>query len=60
MIDPMEDIPMKIIQLEYFCAVARYHSISEAARKLYVTQPAISNAIKELEICNSTFFSWKK
>lgn len=45
----MEDIPMKIIQLEYFCAVARYHSISEAARKLYVTQPAISNAIKELE-----------
>lgn len=40
---------MKIIQLEYFCAVARYHSISEAARKLYVTQPAISNAIKELE-----------
>lgn len=40
---------MKIIQLEYFCAVARYHSISEAARQLYVTQPAISNAIRELE-----------
>lgn len=40
---------MKISQLEYFCAVARHHSISEAARRLYVTQPAISNAIRELE-----------
>lgn len=40
---------MKIIQLEYFCAVSRYHSITQAAQKLYVTQPAISNAIKELE-----------
>ena len=40
---------MKIVQLEYFCAVSRYHSITQAAQKLYVTQPAISNAIKELE-----------
>lgn len=40
---------MKIIQLEYFCAVCRYHSITQAAEKLYVTQPAISNAIRELE-----------
>lgn len=40
---------MKIIQLEYFCAVSRYHSITQAARKLYVTQPAISSAIRELE-----------
>lgn len=40
---------MKIIQLEYFCTVSRYHSITQAAQKLYVTQPAISNAIKELE-----------
>lgn len=40
---------MKIIQLEYFCAVSRYHSITQAAQKLYVTQPAISNAIRELE-----------
>ena len=29
---------MKIIQLEYFCAVCRYHSITQAAQKLYVTQ----------------------
>jgi DNA-binding transcriptional LysR family regulator len=40
---------MKIIQIEYFCAVCRYHSITQAAQKLYVTQPAISNAIRELE-----------
>ena len=40
---------MKIIQLEYFCAVSRYHSITQAAQKLYVTQPAISTAIRELE-----------
>lgn len=40
---------MKIVQLEYFCAVSRYHSISQAAQQLYVTPPAISNAIKELE-----------
>ena len=40
---------MKMIQLEYFCATCRYHSITQAAQKLYVTQPAISNAIKELE-----------
>lgn len=32
---------MKLIQLEYFCAVSRYHSITQAAQKLYVTQPAI-------------------
>lgn len=40
---------MKITQLEYFCAVSRYHSITHVASKLYVTQPAISNAIRELE-----------
>ena len=40
---------MKISQLEYFCAVCRYHSITNAAQQLYVTQPAISNAIRELE-----------
>lgn len=40
---------MKLSQLEYFCAVSRYHSITQAAQKLYVTQPAISTAIRELE-----------
>lgn len=40
---------MKISQLEYFCAATRHHSITQAAAELYVTQPAISSAIRELE-----------
>lgn len=40
---------MKLIQLEYFCAVSRCQSITQAASELYVTQPAISAAIRELE-----------
>ena len=28
---------MKITQLEYFCATCRHHSITQAARELYVT-----------------------
>jgi DNA-binding transcriptional LysR family regulator len=40
---------LKLVQLEYFCAVCRYHSITRAAEELYVTQPTISVAIRELE-----------
>ena len=40
---------MKLNQLEYYCAVCRYHSITRAAEELYVTQPTISVAIRELE-----------
>lgn len=40
---------MKISQLEYFCAVSQYHSIAQASQQLFVTPPAISKAIKELE-----------
>lgn len=40
---------MKLIQLEYFCETARCLSITRAAQKLYVTQPAVSSAVKELE-----------
>ena len=40
---------MTLTQLEYFCAVCRYHSITRAAAALYVSQPAISMAIRELE-----------
>lgn len=40
---------MKLVQLEYFCVVCRYHSITRAAEELYVTQPTISVAIRELE-----------
>lgn len=40
---------MKLTQLEYFCTAVECQSITAAAKKLYVTQPAISGAIRELE-----------
>lgn len=40
---------MKLTQLEYFCTAVQCKSITQAAKKLYVTQPAISGAIRELE-----------
>lgn len=40
---------MTLNQLEYFCAVCHYHSITRAAAALYVSQPTISMAVKELE-----------
>lgn len=40
---------MNLNQLEYFCTAVRSQSITQAAKKLYVTQPAISGAIRELE-----------
>lgn len=40
---------MTFNQLEYFCAVCRYHSITRAAEELFVSQPAISIAIRDLE-----------
>ena len=50
---------MKITQLEYFCATCRHHSITQAARELYVTQPAISSAIRELEKEFTLIVVWK-
>jgi len=40
---------MNITQLKYFHAVAAYHTVSLAAEHLYISQPSLSNAIKELE-----------
>lgn len=40
---------MTLIQLKYFCTACRCHSLTGAANELFVTQPAISLAIKELE-----------
>ncbi len=40
---------MNITQLKYFHAVATYHTVSVAAQHLYISQPSLSNAIKELE-----------
>ena len=40
---------MTLTQLEYFCTVCRYHSITRAAEALYVSQPTISTSIRILE-----------
>lgn len=40
---------MKISQMRYFQTVCKYSSITKAAEELYVSQPAISFCIKELE-----------
>ena len=56
--DVMEyNINMKIIQLQYFVEVVKTNNISKAAKNLYVSQPAISSAIRELEKeFNTTLF----
>ena len=40
---------MTLNQLEYFCTVCRYHSITRAAEVLFVSQPTISMSIRKLE-----------
>ena len=40
---------MEFNQLESFLSIVKYNSFSKAAKKLYLTQPTISNNIKNLE-----------
>jgi DNA-binding transcriptional LysR family regulator len=40
---------MNIQQMKYVVAVANNGSFREAAKKLYITQPSLSNGIRELE-----------
>ena len=40
---------MDFRQLEAFCAIIECGSFSEAAKKLYITQPTISNHMRMLE-----------
>ena len=40
---------MTLNQLRYFCAASRCHSITKASKELFVTQPTISTAVRDLE-----------
>lgn len=40
---------MTLTQLRYAITVASTKSMNEAARKLFISQPSLSQAIKELE-----------
>lgn len=41
---------MTLQQLRYIVTIVNCGSISEAAKQLYITQPSLSNAVKELEL----------
>lgn len=40
---------MTLVQMQYFQMVCLYQSVSRAAEELHVSQPSISNSIKEME-----------
>jgi DNA-binding transcriptional LysR family regulator len=40
---------MTLVQLKYMIEIVNCGSINEAAKRLYITQPSLSNAVKELE-----------
>ncbi len=40
---------MTLTQLKYIVEVARSQTISKAAEKLYISQPSLTSAIRELE-----------
>ena len=40
---------MNIYQIRYFCEACRCQNITKAAENLHISQPAITNAIKDLE-----------
>ena len=40
---------MNIQQMKYVAAIANNGSFREAAKKLFITQPSLSNSIRELE-----------
>lgn len=41
---------MTLQQLKYIIEIVNCGSINEAAKRLYITQPSLSNAVKELEV----------
>ncbi|HBP23921.1 MAG TPA: hypothetical protein DD632_00160 [Oribacterium sp.] len=45
----MEEPPMDFRELSYIIAVADHHSVTEAAKKLYISQPSLSYIISKVE-----------
>ena len=44
-----EGIDMTFVQLKYILTIAETKSLNKAAEQLYVSQPSLTNALKELE-----------
>ena len=44
-----KESPMTIKQLQYLVTVAEEGNITSAARKLFIAQPSLTSAIRELE-----------
>ena len=44
---------MKLEQLKYLLEVNEQGSITQAAERLYITQPALSSVIRGFEFCHS-------
>lgn len=40
---------MTLTQLKYVITIADTHSMNEAARTLFISQPSLSQAVRELE-----------
>ena len=40
---------MKLQQLHLLCALEQYHSFSQTAQHLFISQPALSTAMQALE-----------
>ncbi len=43
------DMTMKIHQLEYFIAVVKYNSFTQAAKMIHISQPSLTATIKRME-----------
>ena len=40
---------MKLLQLKYFQTICKYNNITRASNELHVSQPSLSNVIRDLE-----------
>lgn len=50
---------MTLLQLNYFLAVYQYRNMTKAAEASYISQPSISNAIRDLETELGTPLFWR-